>query len=86
MSMVFPMIRAKQFLELRYADSMPIDRVLSYVLVLKGLFTDIDFTLAWAFSQRYDKMKLQDKTDYMLNQIKSKLSEEEIRYLERKKL
>jgi len=86
LSMVFPMIRAKQFLELRYADSMPIDRVLSYVLVLKGLFTDIEFTLAWAFSQRYDKMKLQDKTDYMLNQIKSKLSEEEIRYLERKKL
>ena len=35
MSMVFPMIRAKQFLEIRYADSMPIERVLEYVRILK---------------------------------------------------
>lgn len=35
MSMVFPMIRAKQFLEIRYADSMPIERVLKYVNEIK---------------------------------------------------
>lgn len=35
MSMVFPMIRAKQFLEIRYADSMPIGRVLEYVRAIK---------------------------------------------------
>ena len=35
MSMVFPMIRVKQFLEIRYADSMPIGRVLEYVRTLK---------------------------------------------------
>lgn len=86
LSMVFPMIRAKQFLELRFADSMPIDRVLSYVLVLKGLFTDIDFTLAWAFSEEYDKMKIQEKMEYMLKQIKIKLKADEISYLEGKKL
>lgn len=39
MSMVFPMIRAKQFLEIRYADSMPIGRVLDYVRVLKHEIT-----------------------------------------------
>ena len=83
LSMVFPMIRAKHFLELRFADSMPIDRVLSYVIVLKGLFADIDFTLAWAFSERYDKMKLQRKCEYMLEMIKTGLSEEEMAYITR---
>lgn len=39
MSMVFPMIRAKQFLEIRYADSMPIERVLEYVKDIKKAFT-----------------------------------------------
>lgn len=35
MSMVFPAIRAKQFLEVRYADSMAIGRVLDYVNEIK---------------------------------------------------
>ncbi len=39
MSMVFPMIRAKQFLEIRYADSMPIKRVMEYVEELKQTIT-----------------------------------------------
>lgn len=40
MSMVFPMIRAKQFLEIRYADSMPIERVLEYVKEIRKVFGD----------------------------------------------
>lgn len=47
LSMVFPMIRAKQFLEIRYADSMPIERVLEYVRLLKTLFTKPKSTLQW---------------------------------------
>lgn len=39
MSMVFPMIRAKQFLEIRYADSMSIERVMEYVEELKQTIT-----------------------------------------------
>ena len=40
MSMVFPMIRAKQFLEIRYADSMPIECVLQYVKKIKQIITN----------------------------------------------
>ncbi len=45
MSMVFPMIRAKQFLEIRYADSMPMEKVLEYVYLLKLLFENPKQTL-----------------------------------------
>lgn len=37
MSMVFPMIRAKQFLEIRYADSMPISELLKYIEEIKKI-------------------------------------------------
>lgn len=37
MSMVFPMIRAKQFLEIRYADSMPISDLLKYIEEIKKI-------------------------------------------------
>lgn len=40
LSMVFPMIRLKQYLEIRIADSMPIDAVCCYGILLKGLFSD----------------------------------------------
>ena len=41
LSMVFPMIRLKHYLEIRVADSMPIGSVYAYLLLIKGLFTDI---------------------------------------------
>ncbi len=40
-SMVFPMIRLKHYLEIRVADSMPFGSVYAYVLLIKGLFTDV---------------------------------------------
>lgn len=82
LSMVFPMIRAKHFLELRFADSMQMEKVLSYVLVLKGLFTDIEYTEAWLFTDDFEKLDLSEQVEYILKQIKSKLLPEEIEYLE----
>lgn len=46
LSMVFPMVRLKNYLEIRFADSMPIDSVICYILLIKGFFTDIDETLS----------------------------------------
>ena len=34
-SMVFPMVRAKQFIEIRFADSNSIEKVLQYVTLIK---------------------------------------------------
>ena len=44
-SMVFPMVRAKQFIEIRFADSNPIEKVLQYVAHIKKLFTNVDDTM-----------------------------------------
>ena len=41
LSMVFPIIRLKHYLELRVADSMPLGSVYAYLLLIKGLFADI---------------------------------------------
>ncbi len=37
MSMIFPNVRAKTYLEVRQADSMPLEYILSYIAVLKGI-------------------------------------------------
>lgn len=39
LSMVFPEVRLKQFLEIRTADSLPIEYALSYGAFIKGLFS-----------------------------------------------
>lgn len=42
LSMSFPTVRLKTYLEIRYADSLPPELALSYVALIKGLFIDID--------------------------------------------
>lgn len=55
LSMVFPMIRLKHYMEIRLADSMPIESVLCYIILIKGLFIDIDDTLSYL--QNWNKEK-----------------------------
>ena len=57
MSMVFPMIRAKQFLEIRYTDSMPMEHVLEYVHVLKSLFENPKSTLQYLNAEKSMTLK-----------------------------
>lgn len=45
LSMVFPMVRAKKFLEIRFADSCEIQRVLEYVKLIQKLFSNPDDTI-----------------------------------------
>lgn len=47
LSMVFPDIRLKKYIEIRYADSLPIEGVLSYLALLKGLFGKVDTLDTW---------------------------------------
>ena len=82
LSMVFPMIRAKQFLELRFADSMPMDRVLCYVLLIKGLFSDVEYTQKLIFTKEFEKMNADAKMRHIVEGITSKLSKAENEYLE----
>lgn len=42
LSMVFPMVRLKQFIEIRYADAMEIDLAMFYITWIKGLFVGVD--------------------------------------------
>lgn len=81
LSMVFPMIRAKKFLELRFADSMPIEDVLRYVVVLKGLFTDMEYTASWLYSDEFDKMTVDKQAVYLLEKIETVLPKEDIKYI-----
>lgn len=83
LSMVFPMIRAKHFLEIRFADSMPMEKVLKYVLILKGLFTDIKDTQEWAFTKEFAEMDILERTEYMLKKVTKKLTKEEAEYLKK---
>lgn len=71
MSMVFPMIRAKQFLEIRYTDSMPMDKVLEYVHLLKKLFADPKQTLAQLNTEK--NMTLNEIEAFYKNEIDSQL-------------
>ncbi len=73
LSMVFPMIRAKQFLEIRFADSMPIEKVIAYVAILKGLFNDVKETASWLFTEQFEAMKIQEQKKYLLEKIKENL-------------
>ena len=41
-SMFFPDVRLKRYIEIRPADSMPIDYTLSYAALVKGIFKDCD--------------------------------------------
>ena len=83
LSMVFPMVRAKHFLEIRYADSMPMERVIKYVLILKGLFTNIADTKAWVFGKEFSGLGLLERTEYMLKKVSENLAKEEIEYLKK---
>ena len=47
LSMVFPMVRLKHYLEIRVADSMPIGSVNAYLLFIKGIFRDISRVSAY---------------------------------------
>lgn len=75
LSMVFPMIRAKQFLEIRYTDSMPMERVLVYVRMLQRLFADPKSTLDWL--KREKSMTLNEIEAFYKEDIAAHLSEHE---------
>ncbi len=83
LSMVFPMIRAKHFLEIRFADSMPMERVLKYVLILKGLFTDVAYTKTWLYAEDFAKADITGRIEMMLNKVMLKLTKEEAEYLKK---
>ena len=42
LSMIFPDVRLKQYIEIRPADSMPIEYTLSYAAFIKGIFKQMD--------------------------------------------
>ena len=53
MSMVFPMLRIKNFLEIRIADSMPFPETRAYLLLLKGLLANLHDSVAFAEEIRH---------------------------------
>lgn len=83
LSMVFPMIRAKHFLEIRFADSMPMERVLKYVLILKGLFMDVDYTKTWLYSEEFEVAAITQRIELMLKNVMDRLTKEEFEYIKK---
>jgi glutamate--cysteine ligase len=41
LSLVFPDVRLRQYIEIRVADSMPVEKTAAYMALLKGLFCDV---------------------------------------------
>lgn len=58
LSMVFPPVRLKKFIEIRYADSLPIKEAIGYMLLLKGLLSDPVPVLEWL-----SKMQIRSQKD-----------------------
>ena len=83
LSMVFPMIRAKHFLEIRFADSMPMEWVLKYVLIIKGLFTDVAYTKTWLYSKEFKDADVLQRIGFMLGKVLPVLTKEEAEYLKK---
>ena len=82
LSMVFPMIRAKQFLEIRYVDSMKMEKALVYVLLIKGLFTDTKETLNWLRNKELSQYNTnKQKMEFLLKKASGYLSDKEIQYI-----
>ena len=58
MSMLFPYIRLKSFLEIRVADAMPYREVRAYLLLMQGLLSNLDRTerhlTRWLGDTRFD--------------------------------
>lgn len=83
LSMVFPMIRAKHFLEIRFADSMPMEHVLKYVLILKGLFADVAYTKEWLYSDEFATAAIPQRIEILLKKILPVLPKEEAEFVEK---
>jgi len=83
LSMVFPMIRAKHFLEIRFADSMPMEKVLKYVLILKGLFTDVAYTKNWLYSDEFKTAEITQRMELMFKNVINRLTKEEAEYVKK---
>ena len=80
--MVFPMIRVKQFLEIRYVDSMKMEKALVYVLLIKGLFTDTKETLNWLRNKELSQYNTnKQKMEFLLKKASGYLSDKEIQYI-----
>ena len=83
LSMVFPMIRAKNFLEIRFADSMPMERVLKYVLMIKGLFADKVYTKTWLYSEEFTGADILGRIEIMLKKVLPVLTKEEAEFVKK---
>ena len=47
LSLVFPDVRLRQYIEIRIADAMPTEKSFAYVALIKGLFSDMAALRAW---------------------------------------
>ncbi len=67
LSMVFPCVRLKKVLELRGADSLPIEEALGYAALVKGLFASLDKTVHWLEKMGLNTVEASDDlTDRLL--------------------
>lgn len=77
LSMVFPEVRLKKYIEIRFADSLPVEYALSYATLIKGLFKDITKIYNYVIENK----------DYEVEKIfeiaKENSEKDEIKYLEK---
>lgn len=76
LTMVFPDVRAKKFIEIRMADSVPFPYNLSLTALIKGLFyDDNNLNELYEFSlELNDKDIIKSKQDYMINGLNGYLN------------
>jgi len=66
-SLVFPDVRLKQYVEIRVADSMPIERVLGYTALIKGLFHNIEDTEALFGKECFNEESIINAQDNLMS-------------------
>jgi len=77
LSMVFPAIRIKKYLEIRVADSMPIEATKYYLLLMKGLFINAKDTWDRLLESDYFGMTWEAQRDVLLTIACDNLQEKE---------
>jgi hypothetical protein len=62
---------------------MPMERVLKYVLMIKGLFTDTAYTNTWLYSEEFTGADVLGRIEIMLKKVLPVLTKEEAEFVKK---
>ncbi|MDR0287498.1 MAG: hypothetical protein LBI03_07345, partial [Clostridiales bacterium] len=67
LSLVFPNVRLRQYIEIRVADSIPLEKMAAYMALIKGLFADISILKSWLKQFSWSCESILEAQDAIMN-------------------